>query len=279
MAKLEHSLAGALTADTQAPPLLLAGLARGVHGHANLLVTLVEVLDNLLALLLDLRDGGLLLDDEDVHVLEELGQLDHLLLNLLQGSLAVLDGRQHGVGLLLATGLHDGLLENLGTGTGILHSLTDLALVGVGAHNAVLTGHLVLGALAELGLDLLVLLDGALQAAVDAADLRRVLGRLAFGGGLDLADAVCEGAVLGHRLGGEGVELAGGGGVRGGVCVGECSLLQHAELVEVLLDLVDALVDGSALVQDRVRVGGLAEAAGVLGEGFHFDVRSCEGRV
>ncbi|GKT41627.1 uncharacterized protein ColSpa_01808 [Colletotrichum spaethianum] len=236
-------------------------------------VSMGTVLDDLLALLLDLGDGGLLLDDEHVHVLEQLGELDHLLLNLLQGGLAVLDGVEDGVGLGLAAALHDGLLEDLGAGAGVLDGLADLALVGVGADDPVLAGHLVLGALAEGGLDLLVLLDGALETAIDAADLRRVPGRLAVGAGLDCADAIGERAVHGHGLGGEGVELAGGRRARRRVGVGEGALLQHAQLVQVGLDLVDALVDGAALVEDGVGVR-LAEAARVLGEGFHLDVGS-----
>lgn len=261
-----------LAGDTQAPPLLLAGLARGFDGDTNLLVALVQVLDDLLALLLNLCDGGLLLDDEHIHVLEQLCELHHLLLDLLQSGLAVLDGIEDAVSLGLAAGLHDGLLEDLGTGTGVLNSGADLLLVGVGAHNAVLASHLILCAFAELGLDLLVLLNGTFQAAVDAADLRRVLGRLALGGGLDLANTVGERAVHGHGLGGEGIELTGGRGRGGGIGIGDGSVLQHAQLVQVGLDLVNSLVDGSAFVEDRFGVGRLAEAAGVLCEGFHLDV-------
>ncbi|GJD02611.1 hypothetical protein ColKHC_11436 [Colletotrichum higginsianum] len=231
------------------------------------------VLDDLLALLLDLGNGSLLLDNQHVHVLEQLCELNHLLLNLLQGGLAVLNGVEHGISLGLATTLHDGLLEDLGSGTGVLDGLADLALVGIGADDSVLAGHLVLGTLAEGGFDLLVLLDGALETTVDAADLRRVPGGLAVGAGLDGAHAVGEGAVHSHGLGGQGIELARGGGAGRRVGIGEGALLQHAQLVQVGLYLVDSLVDGAALVEDRVRVR-LAEAACVLGEGFHLNVGS-----
>lgn len=51
------------TNNTEANPLLLPGGPGSCDSHGNLLIALVEVLDNLLALLLNLHNGGILLDD------------------------------------------------------------------------------------------------------------------------------------------------------------------------------------------------------------------------
>jgi hypothetical protein len=166
---------GERTTDGEAPPLLLARGAGRVDSDLNLLIALDQVLSNLLALLLNLSDGSLLLDDNGVHVLEHLRELDHLALDPLNLRVAVLDGVEGGAGLALATALHEGLAED-GAAVGVGHGLADFVLAGLGPHDAVLAGHLVLRLLAELRLDLLVLLDDRLEAAVDAADLCRVLG-------------------------------------------------------------------------------------------------------
>lgn len=267
-----------LTADAQAPPLLLASRASRVDGRLNLVVALVEILGNLLAALLDVRDGGLLLDDEGVHVLEQLGQLDHLLLDTLNLGVAVLHGGESGAGLALSAALHEGLAKDL-PAVGVFNSLADFTFVGVGAHNAVLAGHLVLVLLAERRLDLLVLLNDLFEAAVHTADLGVVLRGAGVGVGLHGADALDEAAVHCHSLRAEGVKLAlGVAGARGvGVC--ESAILEHAQLVQVVLDLVDALVDGAALVQDGVGVAAEATGSGTaattaLGEGGHLHVGS-----
>lgn len=259
-----------LTTDTQANPLLLASLAGRVDGDANLLVTLIEVLDDLLGLLLNLGDGNLLLDDQGVHILEQLGELNHLLLNLDEGGVTILDSAESGAGSALTVALHEGLLEDLAT-SGVLDGGLNLGLGGVGANDAVLAGHLVLGALSELRLDLLVLLDGRLEAAVDTGDVGVVLCRLGLGVGLDDADAFCEAAVEAHGVGREGIELLVGGARCRAVGVIECSLLDVTELLEVLLDSVDAAVNVAALVQDGVGVA-MAEGAGVVGKRLHLDV-------
>jgi hypothetical protein len=78
-------------ADEKAPPLLATSAARFCDGSADLCVRLDDVLVNLLALLLDILDKRLLLHDNLIKVLEELCELDHLLLNLLNGFVALLD--------------------------------------------------------------------------------------------------------------------------------------------------------------------------------------------
>lgn len=114
-----------LTRDTKADPLLLACSTRSVDGHADLLVTLVQVINHLLALLLNLSDSRLLLHDQRVHILEQLGELYHLLLNLDQRIVAILHRAQRGTSTALAIAVHERLLENLAVRAGILHRGTD----------------------------------------------------------------------------------------------------------------------------------------------------------
>lgn len=163
------------TTDGEAPPLLLARRASSVDSDLNLLVTLDKVLGDFLALLLNLGNGLLLLDNNSIHILEHLGKLDHLALDALNLGVTILDGVEGGAGLSLATALHKSLAED-GAAIRVRNGLSYLVLASLGSHDAVLAGHLVLGLLAELRLDLLVLLDDRLEAAVDAADLWRVLG-------------------------------------------------------------------------------------------------------
>lgn len=102
-----------LTRDTQADPLLLARSTGSVDSRSDLLVALVQVVDNLLAFLLDLCDRGLLLDNQRVHILEQLRQLDHLLLDLDQSIVTILHGAQSGTSTTLTIAMHKRLLEYL----------------------------------------------------------------------------------------------------------------------------------------------------------------------
>lgn len=254
------------TSNAKADPLLLARLLGCLDGDVDLLVALVEVLNHLFALLLDLGDLDLLLHDEGVHVLEQLGQLDHLLLDLLELLVAVLDGAEHDARLAPPVALHESLLEDLAAAVGgVLDGVAHLALVGVGPDVPVLALELFARLLAEARLDLLVAVDGRLEAAVDAVDLGGVAGARRLGARLDLAHPVRECAVHGHGLGRQLVQLA----LRlraGRVRLVERPLLQHAQLVEVLLDPAHALVYAPALVQHEVGVVVLlGEGARVLG--------------
>lgn len=183
--------------------------------------------------------------------------------------MAVLDGRQSSTGAALAIALHQSLLEDLVV-AGVLDSIPDFRLAGVGAHDAVLAGHLILGALTELRLNLLVLLNSRLESAVDTANLRVVLGSAGVGVRLNGADALGKRAVLGHGLRGQRVKLAVGIARRGAVGVVECSLLNHAQLLEVALNLINTAVNVAALVENGVGVA--AHRAGVLSQRLHLYV-------
>ena len=192
--------------------------------------------------------------------------------------MAVLDGVQGGAALAASVALQQGLRKHL-LAAGGLDGPTHLVVRGVAAHNAVLPRHLVLQLLAERRVERLVLLDRRLQAAVDAAHLRRVLGRPAVGLALEHADAAREVAVHGHGLRGEGVQLPVGAALRRRVRVVERALLQGREVVQVGLDLVDAAIDVAALVEDVVGVILAAELRPVGREGLHLDVLACAGCV
>lgn len=89
-------------ANEQAPPLLPVAGARTDNRRTNLLVALGDVLADLLALLLNVGHKRLLLLHNLVKVLEELGKLDHLALNVLDRLVTLLDVAQGGVGLTAA---------------------------------------------------------------------------------------------------------------------------------------------------------------------------------
>lgn len=70
--------------------------------------------------------------------------------------------------------------------------------------------------------------------------------------------------------------MAVGGGSDRRIWVIQRALLQVLQLLELALDVVDALVDGAALVQDGVGVaGGGAELLAVVGEGLELDGLAC----
>lgn len=77
--------------DEEAPPLLAAGAAGLFDSAADFGVGLHHIFVDLLALLLDVGDKGLLLHDDLVEVLEQLGELHHLLLDLQNRLVALLD--------------------------------------------------------------------------------------------------------------------------------------------------------------------------------------------
>ena len=90
--------------DTQADPLLLPRRPRARHGAAELGVGLDHVVVHLLALLLNVGHERLLLHDNVLEVGEELRQLDHLPLDLLDFAVPLVDGAEGALGLAAAVG-------------------------------------------------------------------------------------------------------------------------------------------------------------------------------
>lgn len=79
------------TADEEAPPLLSVTGTGGLDGRSDLLVGLAHILRDLLALLINVDHGCFLLCDENIHVLVQLGELDHLSLDLRNRLVAIRD--------------------------------------------------------------------------------------------------------------------------------------------------------------------------------------------
>jgi hypothetical protein len=93
--------------NEEAPPLLAVAGARADDCGANFLVTLCDVFADLLALGFDVGNERLLLLHNLVEILEELGKLDHLALNVLDGLVALLDVAQGGARLAAAVRAHE----------------------------------------------------------------------------------------------------------------------------------------------------------------------------
>lgn len=90
------------TNDEQTPPLLLVAGVGCLLRPINLGIALGEVLVDIFGLLMDVVDGWLLLDDEVLQVLEELGQLNKVALDLLHLDIPGLHEAAHLVRLAAA---------------------------------------------------------------------------------------------------------------------------------------------------------------------------------
>lgn len=222
-------------------------------------------------MLVNLLHHGLLLDDNSVQVDDHVGELGHLLLNLQELLVTVLHFVQDSTGLALAVALHHGLLEDLlSTSRHVLYGGANLASVGVRAHNTVLTLHLALHLLTVGSLELLVLLNTLLQLAIKTVDLTAVALSLLVA--LQLLESLNKSSVVGHSLGGKLVELAGSAGR--GIGFVECSVLQHPQLVQVLVDSIDTVANISDLVEGI----GSPCARGGLGKRGHLDIVAWQDR-
>ena len=81
-----------LTTDPEADPLLSPRRPRFDNGSTKVLISLVQIDDCVLRLLFSILYSRLLLNHCGFHILEELGKLDHLPLNLLDGLVSALNG-------------------------------------------------------------------------------------------------------------------------------------------------------------------------------------------
>ena len=80
-----------LTTNPEANPLLPPCRSCFDHGSIEMLVSLIEIDHRVLRLIFNVFYSRLLRNDSRFHVLEELGQLDHLPLNLLNGLVPALN--------------------------------------------------------------------------------------------------------------------------------------------------------------------------------------------
>ena len=236
---------------------------------------------DILALLFDVHDHVLLSSNKLFHILKQLRQLNHLLLNLLDRLVTALYSIKRSLRMALPTALKQGLGEDL-LGRSVLNCLSNLLVRSLWAHNFVLAGHLLLGLLAVLRVSVLVRVDCGLETSIDLSKLWSILWGARFLHGLESLDSLDEPAVHSHDFGTHVVELAVGGGGGGRIWVVQGALLEHLELLKAALNIVDALVDSAAFVQDCVRVAGGgrgAELLAVAGEGLELDGLACWGEL
>ena len=193
--------------NAQADPLLPASSFCLEDGAIELGIGTSHVGVDLLALLLDLRNGWLLLNDERFEVLEELRKLHHLLLDLLDILVSASDVLCHALRLAAAVRLDElekckftsdfrelcrthCLAEDLLVGC-VLDSFPDFSITGVRSYDAVLSLDLFLCSPSEVSFYLLGLVDGCLQSPIDLANLwciSRIPRLLVLLDGLDTVD-------------------------------------------------------------------------------------------
>ena len=94
-----------LTNDTNAPPLLAVACPRLLHGAIQLRVGFSDVVLHLVGSLVDLHDLRLLHHNLLVELLVQTGELDEVLLDLLNGFVPALDGPERGLRLATAVAL------------------------------------------------------------------------------------------------------------------------------------------------------------------------------
>ena len=139
-------------ADSKADPLLFARSPGASNATVELHVSLLQVFVCVHSPLFDILHHGLLLDDNRIQVLEELLELKHGLLNLLDGGVTLTDVRERTLSLAATIGVHERLLKNLGI-RAIGSRLLNLLLSGIWPDDEELSALLLLHILPELGLD------------------------------------------------------------------------------------------------------------------------------
>jgi len=124
----------------------------------------------ILSVLLNVLYQRLLLNNDRIQVLEQLRQLDHRLLDLLDRVVALLYVAERALSLAATVGLHECLLKDLRVAA-CFGSFPELGLGCVWTDDLVLAALLGLDFGAEGGLGLLELIDRFLDAAVEGVDL------------------------------------------------------------------------------------------------------------
>lgn len=196
----------------------------------------------LLSLLLDILYHWLLLNNNLIQILEELLQLQHGLLNLLNRIVALLDIAQSALRLTLAVGVEQSLLEDLHVAA-VVCCLAHFGLGGLWVHDAVLSRLLLTRLFPEGGFEFLVVCDLCLDFLVKEVYLRLVHALAGRGFRFDAFHLAGEFAVCGHDFGAEGFDVA-----VGGVAGAEKVILHALELREFGVDGIDAGGDGAAFV-------------------------------
>ena len=266
-------------ADTKADPLLFARSACAHDRAVDLHVALLQVLVCVHGLCLDVLHHGLLLHDNGVQILEQLLQLEHSLLDLLDSGMALADVRERTLSLTAAIRVHERLLEDLGI-RAFTSGFLNLLLGRIGPDNEELSALLFLHVLPELALNLLVRVDGLANATVQGVDLGLVPWVLRLVARLDTLHTVGKSAVAAHDICAEGVDFFARVARRGDELT-----LAALEGGKTGLEVVDRAADGAAIVEDSIGVCGvllLCVRVVGLAHVLHFDglltwggVRTC----
>lgn len=168
--------------DKEAPPLLSAGAGSRFDRGVELLDGSAGVFLDLVAVVFDLLDHLALLDDELIHVFEQLSQFDHCPLDLLDIVVTAANFRQCGPRSSRSLTGHSSLAENLGVGIALLDFL-DILIRSVWVGDPVLSHNLFPRLPLMCNLDLLVSVDGLLEGPLQNGDLAGFFGVI---GGLAL---------------------------------------------------------------------------------------------
>lgn len=199
------------------------------------MVCFADVLCHLFALLLYLCDSGLLLNHQRLKILKELGNLNQLLLDLLNGLMSIVDHVQGVLRLastitlekLILTSAPDYPTVDLGTyslteylirGT-ILNNSLHFLFGGVRVDHPKISRYLRLKLPPKISLDRLKLLNGSLQPAVHSTHLRSILRTSRVWLSLDVLEACGKVPVQDHGIVTELVKLPVDGGIRASVGV------------------------------------------------------------
>ena len=237
-----------LTRNTQADPFLLPRGPSAVNGLTNMNVAGFEMCVCFLSLLLNVLDQRFLLHDNGIEVLEELLQLNHCALDLLDRVVALLDVAQRALRLSPAVGVEEGLLEDLSVAA-IHRGFPDLRLRRFRVDDQVLPTLLLLHLLPELTLLRLVRIDRLPYPPIQRVDLRLVARLAGIRLRLDALHAIRESAVARHDIRAHAVDLLVARAVAGNEAA-----LDALQVLQARLEVVDRTADGAALVEDGIGV-------------------------
>jgi len=235
-------------ANTKADPLLFACSSRTHNRTVDLHIALLQVFVCVHGFSLDILYHGLLLHHDRVQVLEQLLQLKHGLLDLLDGGVALTDVRERTLSLAATIGVHERLLEDLSI-RAFACSFLNLLFSRIGPDNEELPALLFLHIFPELALNLLVRVDGLANATIQGVNLRLVPWILRLGARLDTLHTVGKSAVAAHDICAEGVDLFARVARRGDELT-----LAALEGGKTGLEVINRAADGAAVVEDGIGV-------------------------
>jgi len=146
--------------NPEADPLLLSCAPSALDALIKFRVGLDYVLLDLLSLLLNVGDERLLLHDNIVEILEELGEFNDGLLDALNLVVALSHSIEGSLRLAAAVRVEKSLLKDLCVW--VLNCLPNLFIASIRPHNSILPSLLLLHLFPEIAFNTLVVVDGLL---------------------------------------------------------------------------------------------------------------------